>query len=212
MQAGGLAQQGMCPLDQREALQRRSVRASAYAGQVNAVPSTSRIDIVVHTGDAEWWQIVADLGPLVVLLVAGITWLILRQGAFVATAPVDDKTSAGSQSVWWSRARWALEATLADKPARREVGFAALELLSTSRLSGKEETLIIAEAWKRPLGDSKAISRLAEKVSTGNNDLQNGLSPEERVIIRPARLRLSTEKKQGMPSPIWIEEIAKLTI
>lgn len=176
---------------------------------MNAVPSTSRIDIVVHTGDAEWWQIVAALGPLVVLLVAGITWLILRQGAFVATVPVDDKTSAGSQSAWWSRARWALEATLDDKPARQEVGLAALELLNTSSLSSKEETMIIAEAWKRPLRDSKAISLLAEKVSAGKGDLRNDLSPEERVIVRAARLRLSTDKKQGMESPSWVKGIAK---
>jgi hypothetical protein len=175
---------------------------------VNAVPSTSLIDIVVHTGDAEWWQIVAALGPLVVLLVAGITWLLLRQGAFVATVPISDETSVGSQSAWWSRARWALEATLDDKPARREVGLAALELLSTSSLSGKEETAIIAEAWKRPLEDSKSISGLVEKMSGE----RGGFSPEERVIIRAARLRLSTDKKQRIESPIWIEEIAKLTI
>jgi hypothetical protein len=39
-----------------------------------------------------------------------------------------------------------LEASLAENPVRQEVGLAALELLNASSLSGKEETLIIAEA------------------------------------------------------------------
>jgi hypothetical protein len=102
-----------------------------------------------------------------------------------------------------------LEASLAENPARQEVGLAALELLNASSLSGKEETLIIAEAWKRPLRDSRTTSRLAEKGSVREDDSESGISPEERVIIRAARLRLSTDKKQGLESPSRVAEIAK---
>jgi hypothetical protein len=35
---------------------------------------------------------------------------------------------------------------------------------------------------------------------------------EERVIVRAARLRLSTDKKQGTESPSWVKEIAKRPI
>ncbi|MCU1540042.1 MAG: hypothetical protein JWM01_989 [Arthrobacter sp.] len=35
---------------------------------------------------------------------------------------------------------------------------------------------------------------------------------EERVIVRAARLRLSTDKKQGIESPSWVKEIAKRLI
>lgn len=180
---------------------------------MDPLPSPSPIDIIIHTGDAEWWQIVAALGPLVVVIVAGISWLTLRQRIFGGAVPLDHETTAGSQSAWWPRAQWALDATLDDKPARREAGFAALELLCTSSLSGKEETRIIAEAWKGPLRDRDAINRLAEKVPASKGDLQSAFSPEERVIIRAARLRLSTDKKQGgIVTPLWIREIAKLTI
>ena len=96
-----------------------------------------------------------------------------------------------------------------DHPARQEVGLAALELLNASSLSGKEETLIIAEAWKRPLRDSRTTSHLAEKWSVREDDSESSISPEERVIIRAARLRLSTDKKQGLESPSWVAEIAK---
>ncbi|MFJ5696533.1 hypothetical protein [Arthrobacter sp. NPDC093139] len=101
---------------------------------MNPVPSPSRIDVIIHTGDTEWRQIVAGLGPLVVLLVAA----------------------------WWSRARWALEATLDDDPVRREVGFAALDRLATSNLTGTEETRFIAEAWKSALHGRDRTGALSE--------------------------------------------------
>lgn len=35
---------------------------------------------------------------------------------------------------------------------------------------------------------------------------------EERVIVRAARLRLSTDSKQGIDSPEWVQTIAKRPI
>jgi hypothetical protein len=185
------------------------VWAGACAGPVNHAPSRSTIDVIVHAGDAEWWEIVAALVPLVVLLIAGIGWFALRRPTVADAVVFDAETIASGRSDWWSRARWALEASLADNPVRQEVGLAALELLNASSLSGKEETLIIAEAWKRPLRDSRTTSRLAEKGSVREDDSESGISPEERVIIRAARLRLSTDKKQALESPSWVAEIAK---
>lgn len=182
---------------------------------MNLIPSPSRIDIIIHNGDAEWWQIVAALGPLVVILgavlIAAIGWLTQRRRT-VADAVTfgSETTNADSQSDWWHRARWALEATLDDDPRRQEVGLAALKLLNESSLSGTEETMIIAQAWKRPLQDGRTMSPLAEEESVGEGDSQSGISPEdERVIVRAARLRLSTDKKQGIDTPSWVEEIAK---
>lgn len=173
---------------------------------MNPTPSQSRIDIIIHNGDAEWWQIVAALSPLVILLsvvlMAVIIWLT-RHGR-------TDTTSPGSGSDWWQRARWAFEASLDDDPKRREVGFAALELLNASNLSGKEESRIIAEAWKSPLRDRETLSAPAQKKSVDESDSRSSISPqEERIIIRAARLRLSTDKKQGIESPPWVWEIAK---
>ncbi|WP_181364984.1 hypothetical protein [Arthrobacter sp. HMWF013] len=173
---------------------------SAYAGPAYLIPSPSRIEIIIHESDGAWWQIVAAVGPLVVILgvvsFAAIGWLRLR----------DRKTKAGSRSDWWPRAVWALEASLEDDPKRREVGFAALQLLNESSLSGKEESLIIAEAWRSPLRDVRTLSRAAENES----DPRTSTDPrEERVIVRAARLRLSTDNKQGIASPWWVKEIAK---
>jgi hypothetical protein len=35
---------------------------------------------------------------------------------------------------------------------------------------------------------------------------------QERVIVRAARLRLLTDKKQGIESPLWVKKIAKRPI
>jgi hypothetical protein len=181
---------------------------------VNPVPSPSRIDIIIHNGDAEWWQIAAALGPLVVIigavLIAVIGWLTLWPRTVADAVAFGSEATTDSQLHWWHRARWALEASLDDDPARREVGLVALELLNESSLSGKEETLIIAEAWKSPLRDARTMSPAGEKKSVDESDQQSSTSPEEeRVIIRAARLRLSTDKKQGIRCPSWVEEIAK---
>lgn len=144
---------------------------------MNPVPSPSRIDIIIHNGDAEWWHIVAALGPLVVilgaLLIAAVGWLTLRRRT--------GATVAGNRSDWWPRARWALEASLDEDPARREVGLAALQLLNESSLSGREESLIIAEAWKSPLRDARTMSPAGEKKSVDESDPQSSTSPEGRA-------------------------------
>jgi len=97
-----------------------------------------------------------------------------------------------------------------DDPKRREVGLAALEILNTSDLSGEEESLIIAQAWRSPLRDAETMSAVAERKSVDDRDSNRIISPqEERVIVRAARLRLSTDKKQGLESPSWVMKIAK---
>lgn len=165
---------------------------------MNPIPSPSLIDIIIHESDAEWWKIGAAVGPIVVILG------VVLYAAIVWFRPWDLKTKAGSQSDWWARARWALEASLEDDPKRREVGLTALQLLNESTLSGKEETSIIAEAWRNPLREARSMNPLSEKMPADRIDPK-----EERVVIRAARLRLSTDKKQGIESPSWVKEIAQ---
>lgn len=173
---------------------------------MNRTPSQSRIDIIIHNGNAEWWQIVVALSPLVILLAAILVAVII----WLTGHPRTYTTSPDSGSEWWQRARWALEASLDEDPKRRQVGLAALELLNASNLSGREENRIIAEAWKRPLHDRETMTASAEKKPADGSDLQSSISPqEERVVVRAARLRLSTDKKQGIESPSWVKEIAK---
>lgn len=57
------------------------------------------------------------------------------------------------------------------------------------------------------------MSAVAEKESADKDKPQRYVSPaEERVIVRAARLRLSTDKKQGIESPAWVKKIAQRPI
>lgn len=139
---------------------------------MNPTPSPGPVDVFVHAGPAEWWQIVAALGPLAILtgalLAALISWRTLRQRTAADalalsqrreadTSALQQKTDADSRAEWWRRAQWAFEATMDEKPEKQDVGLAILELLNTSKLAGPEEAQIIAEAWKPPLKDGPAI-------------------------------------------------------
>jgi hypothetical protein len=141
---------------------------------VNPTPSPP-IDVFVHSGPAEWWQIVAALGPLAVLLgallAAFIGWNTLRQRTISDNRALEQKREADSRAEWWRRAQWALEASLDDKPEKQDIGLAILEALSTSNLAGPEEAQIIAEAWTRPLERGAAILDLLPPLpDNGPND------------------------------------------
>lgn len=138
---------------------------------MNPSPPPSPVHVIVDAGPAEWWQILATLGPLAILvgavLAALISWRTLRQRTAADalalsqkndadTNALRQKTDADSRAEWWRRAQWAFEAAMDDKPEKQDVGLAILELLNTSKLAGPEEAQIIAEAWKPPLKDGPA--------------------------------------------------------
>lgn len=108
----------------------------------------SSVDVIIHAGQAEWWQIVATATPF-----ATTTALVLAVA--VACYPARRRNSSPTTmwTEWWDRAEWALNMALDENPERRRVGLAALEQLSASGPMGKEDAQILAEAQavlKRP--------------------------------------------------------------
>lgn len=93
---------------------------------------------------AHWWEIVAALGPLAVLLAGALTF-------FIGWKTLEQRRKADQRSEWWTRAQWAIEASLSDDPRRQETGLGVLDLLAQSDLAGTEEAAIISIAWARPL-------------------------------------------------------------
>ncbi|MCC9174725.1 hypothetical protein [Arthrobacter sp. zg-Y179] len=91
-----------------------------------------------------WWEIVAALGPLAVLLAGALTF-------FIGWKTLEQRRKADQRSEWWTRAQWAIEASLSDDPRRQETGLGVLDLLAQSDLAGTEEAAIISIAWARPL-------------------------------------------------------------
>lgn len=101
------------------------------------------------TAPAHWWDIIGALGPVAILLAAlsagVIAWLGLRQ-----------RSRADRRSEWWTRAQWALDASLSTDLAKKETGLGVLKLLAESKMAGTEELEIISIAWTRPLAGAGA--------------------------------------------------------
>ena len=118
-------------------------------------PSADPVDVFVHTGPAEWWQVLAALGPLAVLLAALIGAVIslrtLRQRAVADSAALAQKREADNRSEWWNRTQWALDSSLSADPRRAELGLGVLAVLAESGLASPEELEIITVAWEDPL-------------------------------------------------------------
>ncbi|GAC1492678.1 MAG: hypothetical protein NVS2B15_12770 [Pseudarthrobacter sp.] len=105
-----------------------------------------RIDLYAQAASPEWWQILAALGPWVMLVAFGIVAILWWRA-------VRDGYEARERAGWWRRAEWALEAAADDDPRKQAVGVAALKLLNTDRLAGPEEARFNAAAWEPMLKD-----------------------------------------------------------
>lgn len=132
------------------------------------VPSPGPLDVVVHSGPADWWVILAGLGPLAVLIAAllafYINWRTLKQRTAADKTALDQKreadanalqqkTEADSRSEWWRRTQWALDRALDPDEGTKALGLATLEVLARSELARTEELELFDIAWKSVGGD-----------------------------------------------------------
>ncbi|WP_235008906.1 hypothetical protein [Arthrobacter sp. SLBN-122] len=67
------------------------------------VPSPGPLDVVVHSGPADWWVILAGLGPLAVLIAAllafYINWRTLKQRTAADQTALDQKRVADADAL-----------------------------------------------------------------------------------------------------------------
>ena len=101
---------------------------------------------------AEWWQIVAALGPLAVLagavLAAVIGWRTLRQKAVADAEALTQRTRADDRAEWWKRTQWALDKALDADGDAKALGLASLAVLAGSDLAREEELELLDIAWQ----------------------------------------------------------------
>lgn len=166
------------------------------------VPSPGALDVVVHSGPADWWVILAGLGPLAVLIAAllafYINWRTLKQRTAadktaleqkrVADAKaLQQKTEADSRAEWWRRTQWALDRALDPDEGTKALGLATLEVLARSELARTEELELFDIAWKSVAGDENGEEVESEIepgremafVDDGGNIGENGLTDED---------------------------------
>lgn len=173
-------------------------------------PSADPVDVFVHTGPAEWWQVLAALGPLAVLLAAVIGAVVslrtLRHRAIADSATLSQQREADNRSEWWSRTQWALDSSLSADPRRAELGLGVLAVLADSRLASPEELEIITVAWADPLtlAPAAATARAREAV----RPVREAASRDHGVQTAAAKLRLVTDRRLGRATPDWVRELA----
>lgn len=132
-------------------------------------PSPSPVHVIVDSGAAEWWQILAALGPLAILLgallAAFIGWNTLRQ-----------RTIADSRAEWWKRTQWALDQALAKDKDTKALGLATLAVLTRSELARKEELELLDIAWKSVNGTAESDDEKEPADDSGVMDSADNIS------------------------------------
>jgi hypothetical protein len=140
---------------------------------VNPTPSPGPVHVILDTGPAEWWQIVAALGPLAVLLGALIAWFTLRQRSKSDREALQQKTDADSRAEWWRRTQWALDHALDPDKNTKALGLAALAVLTRSELASKEELELLDIAWQAVNGTADTDDEQETEADSGAIDVDD---------------------------------------
>lgn len=155
---------------------------------------TPPIEVFVHSGGAEWWQIFAALGPLAVLIAAAV-------GAFMALRTLRQKSVADNRSEWWKRTQWALDAVHSGDPKRGKVGLKVLQVLGESELAGDGELAVLEAAWEKPLENAeKRLKLVAAAPGPHDKVTPYDYSPAASAVVTAAReaaTRLDEVSGQG---------------
>ncbi|WP_248760586.1 hypothetical protein [Pseudarthrobacter sp. SSS035] len=199
---------------------------------MNPTPPPGPLEVVVHSGPADWWVILAGLGPLAVLIAALLAFYInsrtLAQRTSADKTALDQKreadeqalrqkTEADSRAEWWRRTQWALDRALDQDEGTKALGLATLNVLARSELARAEELELFDAAWENVAGgDDWTVSA----GSPEHKDVQarpNAASARDgkvtraahRVQVAAARLRVTLDKRLGRLTPPQTKALAK---
>lgn len=162
--------------------------------------------LVPMAASQPWYETAATIATLVAAL--GAVGAIV-----VGIFTIRQRADADARSQWWSRVQWAVDLSFEDDRSRRTVGFEALALLARSPLARQGDvdflrglTLDALEAVRARgegpfrLGEPEPVDRVtsqSHRVGVGRDE------------VAAARLRSTTDAVQGVPTPAWVEELAR---
>ena len=161
-------------------------------------PTPVPVEVFLHSSPAEWWQIVAALAPVAVLVAAAV-------GAFMAWQTLRQKAIADDRAEWWKRTQWALDNALDQDEDTRALGLAALEVLAGSELARNEEIELLDIAWKSVNGYEEAPAPLRAPAKVSGP----ATASQHRVQVAAARLRVTLDRRLGRPTPDQTKTLAK---
>ncbi|MFE4227564.1 hypothetical protein ACFRJ8_06740 [Arthrobacter sp. NPDC056886] len=161
-------------------------------------PTPVPVEVFLHPSPAEWWQIVAALAPVAVLIAAAV-------GAFMAWQTLRQRAIADDRAEWWKRTQWALDSALDRDEDTRALGLAALEVLASSELARDEELELLDIAWKSVTGHEEHPA--AQHIPV--NASSPATASQQRVQVAAARLRVTLDRRLGRPTPDQTKARAK---
>lgn len=179
------------------------------------LPSIAASTALDQPAPAQWWEIVAALGPLAVLLAAVaaavVGLLTLRQKAQSDAFALAQKSDADSRSEWWRRTQWAMDRALAGEDDVKALGLAALSVLSQSELAREEELRLLDVAWKSVIEPDEDVQVLPARPNTDTGDRTSAstVASDRRVQGAAARLRLALDRRLGRQTPDSIKDLAE---
>lgn len=92
------------------------------------------IDVIVRTDPAPWWQVLASVGPYLIIFLAEIVWIVLLIRA--------NRRGKTATRLDWEQMRWVLDASLSEDDQRTKMGRGVLDALSRMPLSKDDRELL----------------------------------------------------------------------
>ncbi len=194
-------------------------------------PPSGPLEVVVHSGPADWWVVLAGLGPLAVLIAAllafYINWRTLAQRTSADKTALDQKRAADEQALrqrieadsraeWWRRAQWALDRALDDDDGTKALGLATLNVLAVSELARTEELELFDAAWENVASGDRTVSagtpghRPVQTPPNAASSPDRTVTPAgHRVQVAAARLRVTLDERLRRVSPPQTKTLAK---
>lgn len=161
---------------------------------------------------AAWWEVVAALGPLAVLVAAvigaAISWRALRQRTIADAHALQQKSDADDRAEWWKRTQWALDRALREDQGSKALGLATLAVLAQSGLARDEELELLDIAWQS-VEEAGRNTAYAPSARPAPGVGEQAAAADRRLRVAAARLRVVLDGRLGRGTPPEATALAK---
>lgn len=105
------------------------------------------IDVVIQTEPVPWWQIVAAVGPIILVLV--IELVIIASLVLHSFRGRHAGRAGQGSEVDWEHIQWALDASVSNDPRKASMGQHTIDALLRLRLKKEDRDLLTAASVRR---------------------------------------------------------------
>jgi hypothetical protein len=154
-----------------------------------------------------WYEVATTIATLIAAL--GAIGAII-----VGIFTIRQRADSDARAQWWSRVQWAVDLSFEEERSRRTVGFEALALLAASPLARAGDVEFLRGLTLDPLEGVQTRGEgpfsLTESPEPGGRvSSHSHRIPVGRDEVAAARLRSAVDAAEHVPTPTWIEELAR---